>query len=136
MLLLACFAPCPAPELRAQQAPIQELIESARRGPATPELKDRITTVLSARGGTAVWGQDFLFVTDSPSPATISIDQQPAVAMSPIEGSTLWIYLKKMRTGVTHSYQYYAGGKPLGNRGDAIGYNPDSYQKPGYLAAT
>ena len=39
--------------------------------------------------------------------------------------------LTKMRTGVTHSYQYYAAGKPLGARGDAVGYNPDSYPKPG-----
>ena len=39
--------------------------------------------------------------------------------------------LKEMRTGVTHSFQYYAAGKPLGARGDAIGYNPDSYPKPG-----
>jgi enterochelin esterase family protein len=39
--------------------------------------------------------------------------------------------LTKMRTGVTHSYQYYAAGKPLGARGDAVGYNPDSYAKPG-----
>jgi enterochelin esterase family protein len=36
-----------------------------------------------------------------------------------------------MRTGVTHQYQFYASGKPLGARGDAVGYNPDSYQKPG-----
>src|SRR4029077_13111504 len=36
-----------------------------------------------------------------------------------------------MRTGVTHSYQYYAAGKPLGARGDAIGYNPDSYATRG-----
>jgi enterochelin esterase family protein len=39
--------------------------------------------------------------------------------------------LTKMRTGVLHQYQFYAGGKTLGNRGDAIGYNPDSYPKPG-----
>ena len=39
--------------------------------------------------------------------------------------------LTKMRTGVTHSYQYYSAGKTLGARGDVIGYNPDSYAKPG-----
>jgi enterochelin esterase-like enzyme len=53
------------------------------------------------------------------------------VPMAAIQGSTLWMLLTKMRTGVTHSFQYYAAGKPLGNRGDAIGYNPDSYAKPG-----
>ena len=94
-------------------------------------MKDRIARTLSARGGATVWGQDYLFVSDSPAPVTISLDNQPAVPMARIEGSTLWMLLTKMRTGVTHSYQYYAAGKPLGARGDAIGYNPDSYARPG-----
>jgi enterochelin esterase family protein len=115
----------------AQTPALEELIQTARQGPAAPGLKDRISKSLSPRGGTAVWGQDYLFVSDSPSPVFISIDQQPAVPMAQIEGSTLWLLLTKMRTGVTHSYQYYAAGKPLGARGDAVGYNPDSYPKPG-----
>src|SRR5580704_8087634 len=109
----------------AQMAPLEELIGIARQGPAAPGLKDMITKTLSARGGTAVWGQDYLFVADSPSPVTISVDQQPAAPMTPIPGTTLWMSLLKMRTGVTHSYQYYAAGKPLGSRGDTVGYNPD-----------
>src|SRR5512140_3855452 len=115
----------------AQASPLAELIDLARQGPSAPGLQDRITTTLSARGGNAVWGQDYLFVSDSPAPVTISLDNQPAVPMVQIEGSTLWMLLTKMRTGVTHSFQYYAAGKPLGARGDAIGYNPDSYAKPG-----
>ena len=51
--------------------------------------------------------------------------------MAQIPGTSFWMLLTKMRTGVTHSYQYYAAGKPLGARGDAVGYNPDSYEKPG-----
>jgi len=115
----------------AQTSPLEELIGLARQGPAAPGLQERITKTLSARGGTAVWGQDYLFVSNSPSPVSISIDNQPAVPMSGIQGSTFWMLLTKMRTGVTHSYQYYSAGKTLGARGDAIGYNPDSYAKPG-----
>ena len=115
----------------AQTSPLEELVALARQGPAAPGLKDRITRTLSARGGATVWGQDYLFAADSPAPVTISLDNQPAVAMAQIEGSTLWMLLTKMRTGVTHSYQYFSAGKPLGARGDAIGYNPDSYAKPG-----
>ena len=114
----------------AQTAPWKESIAAARKGPAAPGLKDAITRTLSAHGGNAVWGQDYLFVADSPTPATISVDSEPAVAMAAIPGSTLWMYLVKMRTGVTHSYQFHADGKPLGARGDAVGYNPDSYQYP------
>src|SRR5580692_11409533 len=115
----------------AQTSPLEELIGIARQGPAAPGLQERITKTLSARGGTAVWGQDYLFVSNSPSPVSVSIDSQPAVPMVQIEGSTMWMLLTKMRTGVTHSFQYYAAGKPLGARGDAIGYNPDSYAMPG-----
>jgi enterochelin esterase-like enzyme len=115
----------------AQAPPLEELIVLARQGPAAPGLKDRIAKTLSARGGNAVWGQDYLFVADSPTPVTISLDSQPAIPMAQVEGSTLWMLLTKMRTGVTHSFQYYAAGKPLGARGDAIGYNPDSYARPG-----
>ncbi len=56
--------------------------------------------------------------------------------MAQIPGSSLWMLLTKMRTGVTHPYQYYAAGKPLGARGDAVGYNPDSYPKPGVPRGT
>jgi enterochelin esterase-like enzyme len=115
----------------SQTPPLEELIGLARQGAAAAGLQDRIAKTLSPRGGTAIWGQDYLFVSNSPSPVSISIDNQPAAAMAAIPGSTLWMLLIKMRTGVTHSYQYYAAGKPLGARGDAIGYNPDSYSKPG-----
>jgi len=115
----------------SQTPPLQELINTARTGPNTPGLKDAITKTLGARGGAAVWGQDYLFVATSASPATVSIDNQPAVPMAAIEGTQFWMLEAKMRTGVTHSYQYYAAGKPLGARGDAVGYNPDSYMQPG-----
>src|SRR6478672_8111784 len=114
----------------AQAPPLAELIALARQGPAAQGLKDRITKTLGAKGGNAVWGQDYLFAVEGAAPVTISLDNQPAVPMMQIEGSTMWMLLTKMRTGVTHSYQYYAAGKPLGARGDAIGYNPDSYAIP------
>lgn len=117
--------------LSAQVAPLEELVETARQGPAAPGLKDLVAKALSPRGGVAVWGQDYLFVADSPSPASVAIDREPAVPMSSIPDSTLWMFLTKMRTGVTHEYQFYADGKTLGARGDAVGYNPDSYARPG-----
>src|SRR3954447_26453171 len=114
----------------AQASPQEALIAAIHQGTASPALNELVTKTLGPRGGTAVWGQDYLFVANSPTPATISIDQQPAVPMQPLEGSTLWMLLTKMRTGVTPEYQYYSAGKPLGARGDAVGYNPDSYARP------
>ena len=100
-----------------------------------------IPTVLTPRGGVAVWGQEFLFVTDlspaqntAPVPASqagVSIDHEPPLPLSKVPGSNYWIRLVLMRVGVTHAYQYYADGKPIGNRTDVAGYNPESYPKPG-----
>ena len=115
----------------AQTSPLEDAIEAARGGPATPGLQARISKALSGPQGVVVWGQDYLFVAASPSPVTVSIDQQPAVPLAQISESNTWMLLVKMRTGVTHSYQFYGAGKTLGARGDAVGFNPDSYPKPG-----
>jgi enterochelin esterase-like enzyme len=127
--LVMCFAL--ASLASAQVHPISQLIEFARQGPSTPGLEALIVSALTPKGGATVWGQDYLFVTPSSSPATISIDQQPPLPMSQVGSSNLWMRLQKMRVGVTHAYQFYADGKPLGNRSDVSGYNPDSYPKPG-----
>lgn len=127
--LLACAA-------FAQMHPYQEAIEAARKGPASAGLKDVLTKALSVRGGIAVWGQDFLFVTQSDVPVGVSLNEQPALPMTHIDGSKLWMRLEKMRTGVTYSIQYYAGEKALGTRADLTGYNPDSYPQPGVARGT
>jgi enterochelin esterase-like enzyme len=115
----------------AQVHPLAQLIEAARGGPSSPGLEDLITKVLTSKGGTAVWGGDYLFVTPSSSPATVSIDAQPPLPMVQVGHSNLWMRLVKMRVGVTHSYQFFADGKSLANRSDVAGYNPDSYPKSG-----
>ena len=97
-----------------QTNPLAQLIEAARRSPPDPSLKELITTTLSPKGGTAVWGQDYLFVTDAAVPASISIDNEAAMPMRPVPGSNLSMLLNKMRTGVTHSYQYFSNGAPSG----------------------
>src|SRR5215471_5314595 len=106
-----------------------ELIDTARQGPASAEMKDRVAKITTPTQVT-VWGQDYLFLATSPNPVTISIDLQPQVPLTQID-ATHWMLLTKMRTGVLHQYQFYSAGKTLGNRGDAVGYNPDSYPKPG-----
>lgn len=120
----------------AQDHPLAQLIEAARQGPAAPGLQELVVKTLSPKGGAAVWGQDYLFVAPSTSAATVSIDEQPALSMAQIGNSNLWMRLVKMRVGVTHAYQFYADGKPLANRSDVPGYNPDSYPQPGVPRGT
>lgn len=127
--------------LFAQSSPLEQLVTTARQGPAAPGLADLVTKTLSTHGGIAIWGQDYLFVSDltvapknepvSATSAGVSIDMQPPLPMEKIPGSTLWMRLIKMRTGVTHAYQYYADNKAAGNRSDVSGFNPDSYPHAG-----
>ena len=69
----------------AQTHPLESLIETARTGPSAPGFKDLVGKILTAKGGTAVWGQDFLFVTAAEDAVSISIDGQPPdmIAMPP-----------------------------------------------------
>jgi enterochelin esterase family protein len=123
LCLCAAFAALSQPPTPA------DLIDTARKGPASSEMKDRVAK-MTAPTQVTVWGQDYLFVATSPNPVTVSIDLQPQTSLAQID-ATHWMLLTKMRTGVLHQYQFYSAGKPLGARGDAVGYNPDSYPKPG-----
>ena len=115
----------------SQSHPLQELIEAARTD--APRLKELIGAGLPAlrgRDGAAVWGQEFLFALESDTAATVSIDKQPPLPMVNIAGSKYWYRLTTLRLGATHTYTYFADGKPIGTY-DVAGYNPDSYPGPG-----
>jgi enterochelin esterase family protein len=115
--------------LCAQTPTPAESIEAARKGPQSAAMKQRVAGVTAARQ-VIVWGQDYLFLATSDSPVSVSIDLQPQEALAQVDGNH-WMLLTKMRTGVLHEYQFYSAGKALGTRGDAVGYNSDSYPKPG-----
>lgn len=118
--------------LTAQTHPLQELIQAARaESPALKDLLAKRAPNLKAQGGAWVWGQDFLFAAAAENSAAVSIDGQPPTTLDRLPDSNLWCRVVKMRTGVTHSYQFTADGKPLGARRDIAGYNPDSWPRPG-----
>jgi enterochelin esterase-like enzyme len=123
------IALCLCAAFSALSQPPSELLEGARKGPASAEMKDRVAKITTPTQ-VAIWGQDYLFLATSPSAVTVSIDLQPQTPLAQID-NTHWMLLTKMRTGVLHQYQFYSAGKPLGARGDAVGYNPDSYPKSG-----
>ena len=112
-----------------QPQPLELLVRAARKG--APGLARQITETLGPHGGTAVWGPEFLFVSESDTPLTISIDGLPPVPMQAVAQSKLWLRLEKMSTGVTHSFQYEKGGQLIGERSDVAGYQADSYPEAG-----
>lgn len=117
--------------LMGQGHPLQELIEAARAGsPRLGELLSGGLPGLKGRDGAAVWGQEFLFAVESEKPAMVSIDKQPAVAMTLAPGTKVWYRLMTLRLGTTHTYTYLADGRPIGTY-DVAGYNPDAYPLPG-----
>ena len=130
-ILVAYVAACLgiASTILAQTPTPAESIEAARKGPETSSMKQRVAGMTTPTQ-VIVWGQDYLFLGTSASPVSVSIDLQPRRQLAQVDGNH-WMLLTKMRTGVLHEYQFYAAGKPLGARGDAVGYNPDSYPKPG-----
>jgi enterochelin esterase-like enzyme len=136
-LFCAAFVVAADPEVH----PVEQLVNAARGGPAVAGLSEMAAKTLSPHGGVAVWGQEYLFITDLPfgasqaavsaSQAAVAIDGQPPLAMDKVPGSPFWMRLVLMRVGVTHAYQYVADGKPIGRRFDVPGYNPLSYPKAG-----
>ncbi len=119
-----------------QVHPLQELIEAARtNSPRLGELLGKGLPGLKGRDGAAVWGQEFLFAVESEKPATVSVDKQPAVAMTAVQGTKLWYRLMTLRLGTTHTYTYLADGRPIGTY-DVAGYNPDAYPLPGAARGT
>jgi enterochelin esterase family protein len=119
---------CVAFSAFAQAPTAAESIEAARKGASSAEMKQRVEKMTAATQ-VIVWGGDYLFLATSPSPVTVAIDSQPQKPLAQIDGNH-WMVLAKMRTGVLHQYQFFAAGKTLGARGDAVGYNPDSYPQP------
>ena len=117
------------PPLFAQTMTPAESIEAARKGPDSAEMKRRVTGLTTATQ-VIIWGQDYLFLATSATQVSISVDLQPQKQLAQVDANH-WMLLSKMRTGVLHQYQFYTAGKALGARGDAIGYNPDSYPQPG-----
>jgi enterochelin esterase family protein len=137
MKKIALLAGIGAASLAAQTHPLAELIEAARApSPAFAELLAKRAPNLKTQGAVFVWGQDFLFAAEAAGGASVSIDGQPAAVLARLGDSGVRFRLVKMRTGVTHSYQFTADGKPLGARRDVAGYNPDSYPKPGVAKGT
>ena len=100
------------------------------------ELLAKRAPNLKAQGGVWVWGQDFLFAAEADgAPRFPSTDSRRSRSRKSAN-STVAYRVVKMRTGVTHSYQFYVDGKPLGARRDVAGYNPDSYPRPGVPKGT
>src|SRR4051794_35199919 len=82
---------------------------------ATPPTGGTSTVGTLASGNVAaVWGQDFLFALASEEPATISIDRQAQVPMTRIAGTPYWYRLEVLRTGVTHTFTLFSGGRDVG----------------------
>ena len=95
------------------------------------------TTVGTVASGNvaAVWGQDALFALRSAEPATISIDDQAAVPMTRVAGTDLWCRVETLRTGSTHRFTLFSGGRNVGSNAVA-GYTPDSYPIEGVARGT
>ena len=128
LLLLCCFP------VLGQKHPLEALIDAARQHSSTlKELLPANIHALKERGGAAVWGQDFLFAVEMETTPTISIDRQAPLSLTRVPDSNLWYRLMRLRSGVTHSYEFFSNGQPMSllYAYDVAGYNLDSYPRAG-----
>lgn len=131
MYRLLLFLSVTAFQSNAQTHPLETLITAAREhSPRLGALLEAGLPGLAGRDGAAVWGQEFLFAVRADGAATVSIDREPPLPMRRVEGKPYWYLLRTLRLGVTHHYEYFAGGRSLGSY-DVAGYNPDSYPRAG-----
>jgi enterochelin esterase-like enzyme len=76
-------------------------------------------------------GPDFLWAVESISPPLLHVDGGPAVKMTRVAGTNLWIAQSSLRTRTIHRFHYVIDGKVFGGRNDVIAFGEDSYEKPG-----
>jgi enterochelin esterase family protein len=118
--------------LWAQKHPLEELIDAARVD--SPQLKNLLgheLPMLRGRDGVAVWGQEFLFAVESETPATVSIDHEPPLAMKHVAGTNYYYLLKTLRMGRTHQYHYFRADRSEIGAYEVASYNPEAYPIPG-----
>jgi len=124
-------------EAYRRQAPnLNELLRLALTGGPfdTPET-------LARSGPVAVSDQDFLFLMKTERPATVSIDDQAPVPLTPILGSGYSAHLETLRLGTTHNFLWHVGGHVVGGMGGTMprsvaGYNPGSNPIPNAARGT
>ena len=123
ILLLAAAAAC-----FAQTAPLEQLIDAARGGPSAPGLKDRITSTLRPTAAPPSGGRT---ICSLPTPLRGHRFHRSAAA-SPHAHPGLHVLDAAHQNAHrrTHYVSVLRRGKTLGARGDAVGYNPDSYPSP------
>lgn len=117
--------------LPAQPHPLQQIVDAARiDSPALKDLMGKGLPELHGRDGVLVWGQDFFFAVESPSPATVAIDKQPPLPMKQVPGTNYYYLLRTLRMGTTHQYHYRDESGKLIGAYEVASYNPDSYPHP------
>jgi enterochelin esterase family protein len=77
-------------------------------------------------------GPDFILAIEAASEPKLVIDDNPAVAMTPLEKGKLWYAtVQILPVASVHSFHYLINGAPYGGDLDVPGFGPLSYLQPG-----
>jgi enterochelin esterase family protein len=116
---------------QAQQA--DELVRAARAGDAAAikAAMEARGAKFAERGAVVNEGQDFVFVAATEKACSLKLNDGDVEPMTRVEGTRFCYTYRKLRSGTTHGYEFFAGGEPLEQRRDVPAYNPDSLAKPG-----
>src|SRR6478735_2762248 len=98
---------------------VNAMVAGVRQG--APNVKELLEPVLGfgdaeanellgRAGQVFVAGEDALFLLKTERPAAVSIDDQPPLPMTPLEGTGYQHRLETLRLGTTHNFLWHMGG--------------------------
>ncbi|HZO57074.1 MAG TPA: alpha/beta hydrolase-fold protein [Bryobacteraceae bacterium] len=121
----------------ASDAEIQKVLALAKQSTTNPEFRQALTQAIPEKerlaGASLSYGGDFLYVIEGSPSARLQVDDLP-VALTPAGG--LLFYRTVLKTGRSHSMQWFADGSTPGTRVDQPAYLPENYPRPGVPQGT
>lgn len=115
---------------------LHPVLELADKSPQSAEFRQALAGVMKEediKAGKAVFGEgaEFLWVVEAETRPHLIVNDMPFGTLSPIQGTKLFYYRGKLKTGTSHNFNYLVAGKAMGGRTDVAAYMPDSYEQPG-----
>ncbi|MEP7363943.1 MAG: alpha/beta hydrolase-fold protein [Acidobacteriota bacterium] len=121
----------------ANDAEILKVLALATQSTASPEFRQALSQALPDKarlaGASLAYGGEFLYVIEGAPSARLQVDDQPV----PLTASgNLLLYRTILKTGRSHSMQWFADGVTPGPRADQSAYLPGNYPRPGVSQGT
>lgn len=121
----------------ASDADTLKVLSLATQSTTSPEFRQALAQALPEKdrlaGASLYYGGDFLYVIEGSPSAKLHVDDRPAPLTA---AGNLLLHRAILKTGRSHSMQWFADGSTPGTRVDQPAYLPENYPKPGVPQGT